>query len=155
MIDATKIPRRFRRSFPSFWPGIFRISARNPLLVTFRARRNKNNLRCSFGSWRESSKIFGNFKVNQGWCHQPVLELVWTGLRTARCDTTYVSWGSVRNTLHCSSSSRSTTTASPLLHLRYYADTSSSRSRQQQRFTTDDFDLGRVRVQLRPPVYEA
>ena len=66
-----------------------------------------------------------------------------------------MSWGSVRNTLHCSSSSRSTTTASPLLHLRYYADTASSRFRQQQRFTTDDFDLGRVRVQLRPPVYEA
>ena len=100
-------------------------------------------------------KIFGNFKVNQGWCHQPVLEFVWTGLRTNRCDTTYVSWGSVRNTLRCSSSSRSTTTASPLLHLRYYADTASSRFRQQQRFTTDDFDLGRVRVQLRPQVYEA
>ena len=84
-----------------------------------------------------------------------MLEFVWTGLRTARCDTTHVSSGSVRNTLHCSSSSRSTTTASSLLHLRYYADTSSSRSRQQQRFTTGDFDLERVRVQLRPPVYEA
>ena len=72
MMDATKIPGRFRRSFTPFWSGIFGILARNPL-VTFCA--GCQNLLCSFDYWRESPRIFGNFKVNQGWC-QPTHEFV-------------------------------------------------------------------------------
>mgnify|MGYP001291634199 FL=1 len=71
-MDATKIPGRFRRLFTLFWSGIFGILARNPL-VTFCA--GCQNLLCSFEYWRESSRIFGNFKVNQGWC-QPTHEFV-------------------------------------------------------------------------------
>ena len=72
VMDATKIPGRFRRLFTLFWSGIFGILARNPLVTFFAGCQN---LLCSFEYWRESSRIFGNFKVNQGWC-QPTHEFV-------------------------------------------------------------------------------
>ena len=36
MIDATKIIENYRRFFASFWPGIFRISAKNTPLLSLR-----------------------------------------------------------------------------------------------------------------------